>query len=151
MFGKQKILYDIVHSKKRKKIELIVLENEKVKVLAPSGKSSDQIHQLVKSNSQWIFQQQLRLREHKDKKLITYCDGSTLLYLGRQYQLRIIDGQNSIPESFSFDRGKFIVKAKCKEPKVIKALYEKWLENRAVSILEKKVNEYSDVLKIDYN
>ena len=32
---------------------------------------------------------------------------------------------------------------------MIRALYEKWLGNRAASILEKKVNEYSDVLKID--
>jgi predicted metal-dependent hydrolase len=118
-------------------------------VLAPLGKSSDQVYQLVKSSSRWIFQQQLRLREHNDKKLITYCDGSTLPYLGRQYPLRIIDGENEAPESFSFDRGKFIAKAKCKEPKIIKALYEKWLENRAASVLEKKVNEYSDLLKID--
>jgi len=58
-----------VHSKKRKKIELVVLENEKVKILSPLEKSSDQIHQLVKSTSRWIFQQQLRLREHKDKNL----------------------------------------------------------------------------------
>lgn len=149
MFGKQKIWYDIVHRKKRKKTEIVVLENEKVKVLAPLGKSSNQIHRLVKSSSRWIFQQQLRLQQHKGKKLATYRDGSTLPYLGRQYPLRIIDTEDNMHESFSFSKGKFIAKAKGKEPKIIRALYEKWLENRAAIILKKKVNEYSDVLKIE--
>jgi hypothetical protein len=62
---------------------------------------------------------------------VTYCDGSTLPYLGMQHPLRIFDVKDSSHESFSFNRGKFIVKSKSKEPNMIRALYEKWLGNRA--------------------
>jgi predicted metal-dependent hydrolase len=148
-FGKHKILYDIVHSKKRSKTEIVVLDNTKVKAFAPAGKPIDEIHQIIKSNSKWIFQKQLRLYEHKNTRL-TYFDGSILPYLGRKYSLQVFDnyGGNG-HESFSFKKGKFIAESKGKEPDVIRTLYEKWLEKRATSILEKKVNEYSRLLKID--
>jgi predicted metal-dependent hydrolase len=90
----------------------------------------------------------LRLRQHKGPKF-TYSDGSTLTYLGRKYPLQIIDAQDNTPESISFSKGKFIAKAKRKDPTIIRALYETWLENRTATILEKKVNEYSDVLSIE--
>ena len=82
-----------MHSKKRKKTEIVVLDNTKVKVLSPLGKPHEDIHQLVKSSSRWIFQQQLRLREHRSAEL-TYCDGSTLPYLGMQYPLQIFDAED---------------------------------------------------------
>lgn len=148
-FGKQKIYYDIVRSKKRKKTEIVILDNANVKILAPVQKPNKEIRQIVKSSSRWIFQKQLRLREHKNTRLM-YSDGSTLPYLGKQYLLLVFDDHNDNGhESFSFKKGKFIVKAKGKNPYMIRTLYEKWLEKRATGILEKKVNEYSNLLKVD--
>jgi predicted metal-dependent hydrolase len=148
-FGKQKIYYDIVRSKKRKKTEIVILDNANVKILAPAQKPSKEIRQIVKSSSRWIFQKQLRLREYKNTRL-TYSDGSTLPYLGKQYLLRVFDDHdNNGHESFSFKNGKFIVKSKLMEPHMIKSLYEKWLEKRAATVLEKKVNDYSNLLGID--
>ena len=148
-FGKHNIDYDIVRSKKRSKIEIVVFDNAKVKVLAPVEKPTEEIHQIVKSSSKRIFQKQLRLREHRNTRL-TFSDGSMLPYLGREYLLRVFDSNGSNGhESFSFRNGMFIVESKGKEPYVIRTLYEKWLEKRATSKLEKKVNEYSQLLKID--
>jgi predicted metal-dependent hydrolase len=140
-----------VYSKRRSKTEIIVLDNIKVKVLAPTEKPIDKIHQIVKLNSKWIFQKQIRLCQHKNTKLM-YSDGSILPYLGREYLLQVLDSNGSNGhESFSFKKGKFIVEAKGNEPYMIRTLYERWLEKRATKILEKKVNEYSSLLKIDRN
>jgi predicted metal-dependent hydrolase len=51
--------------------------------------------------------------------------------------------------SYYYCIGIFIAKSKLKEPNTIRSLYEKWLENIAASILQSKVNVYSDLLKID--
>jgi predicted metal-dependent hydrolase len=148
-FGKQKIHYDIVRSNKRKKTEIIMVDSANVKVLAPAQKPTEEIRQIVESSSRWIFRKQLRLREYKNTRL-TYFDGSTLPYLGRKYLLRVFDSHNNNGhESCSFMKGKFIIETKGKEPHMIRTLYEKWLERRATDIPEKKVNEYSNLLKID--
>ncbi len=148
-FGKQKIYYDIVRSKKRKKIEIVISDNANVKVLAPLQKTTKEIRQIVKSSSRWIFQKQLRLREYKNTGF-TYSDGSTMPYLGKEYLLRVFDNDGGYGhDSFSFDKGKFIVKSNGKEASTIRNLYEEWLEKRAVSIIEKKVSEYSTLMNID--
>lgn len=75
-------------------------------------------------------------------KPLSYLDGSKLPYLGREYLLQIfgIQSSDNDNDSFSFDKSKFIVKVKDKDDDLIRHLYEKWLENRAINLLEKSVN-----------
>ena len=148
-FGKAKIHYDIVFSSKRRKIEIVVLDSDKIKVFAPVTKTSQEIHKIVKSNSKWIFQKQLKLR-NQTKTFFAYLSGSSLPYLGKKYPLQILDTKrNNESESFSLRKGRFIVKTNNKEPNHIRNLYGNWLASKASNFLECEVKNYSKILRID--
>lgn len=148
-FGKAKIYYDIVFSPKRRKLEIVMVDSNRVKVIAPTNKTPKEIREIVKLNSKWVFQKQLKLREQKNTRL-AYLDGSALPYLGRKYSLRIIDVKRGDEnELFSLDKGRFVVKTNSEEPNHIRNLYENWLEQRAINFLNSKVKGYSKVLGID--
>ena len=87
------------------------------------------------------------MREHRNTR-VTYSNGSMLPYIGKEYR-QVFDNDNRKGHhSFSFNKGKFIVKSKGKDATVIRTLYEKWLEKRATNMLEKKVGAYSNILKM---
>jgi len=151
-FGRSRIHYDIIKSPFRKKIEIVVVGKKSINVLAPEIKGDNEIRKIVKSNSRWIFKKQLSLEENKKKKS-TYVNGSKLLYLGREYLLHVartkINANIENKEAFTFQKGKFVVRAMDIEPTNIKMLYEKWLQNRALSILQKKIRDYCKIIDLD--
>jgi predicted metal-dependent hydrolase len=152
-FGKTRIRYDIIRSPSRKNTEIVVVSKKSVNVLAPANKHHRDIHDIVKSNSRWIFRKQLQLEEQHQKGL-TYYDGSKLLYLGKKYALNVVKIENVLVSEkngriFTFHRGGFIVRVSDTHPKQIKALYEKWLEEHAPKVLKKKVQNYCKILGLN--
>jgi predicted metal-dependent hydrolase len=127
-----------------------VVDSKKVKVIAPTNKPAKEIREIVKLNSKWIFQKQLKLREQKNTKLL-YLDGSKLPYLGRKYPLQILDVKKNDDDNklFYLVKGRFVAKTNSKDPNHIRNLYENWLENRATNFLKSKVKSYSKMLGID--
>ncbi len=75
-------------------------------------------------------------------------DGSTLAYLGKNYQLKII--QRNGDDEIKFVGGKFLVylSMSVEKAKRIRSLYEDWLTLRARNIFKSKVRKYSDRLNI---
>jgi predicted metal-dependent hydrolase len=115
-FGNAKIEYNTILSPKRRKVEIVLVDSNKVIVIAPTDKSASEIREIVKSNSRWIFQRQLKLRKQKNTNLV-YLDGSALPYLGRKYPLQILDvKKNNENELFSLVKGRFVAKSNSNEP-----------------------------------
>ena len=89
-YGSERIEYDI-HFIDRKSLGIKVFPNRKVEIKAPLHTSLDKIQEKVRKRAPWILKQkdhflsfEPRITERK------YISGETHLYLGRQYQLKVI-------------------------------------------------------------
>ena len=95
---------------------------------------------------------ELHIQENKtNSKNITYVDGSTLPYLGKEYTLYLVNcGEGKEKEIFAFQRGRFVAQMTHMNHYKIKLLYEKWLEKQATKLLKKKVYNYCRVIGLDH-
>jgi len=84
------IKYRIIFSGRRS-ISLIVSPDKGVIIRAPYGTSLKSIERFVKEKSEWIRK---HLEKHSGLKRINhgkqYCDGELHLFMGREYQLKVI-------------------------------------------------------------
>ena len=158
-YGNQKVEYNLVRSKRRKTSELIVDENEII-LRVPFDKPLSEIEKILSNKIRWVIEKQ-KQQNKKEKEIIkpTYQQDSTLPYLGNNYKLKIIkknESKNKYDEII-FNEAIFIVKLKSnkknsqnknKESKQIKLLYENWLKQRCIQIVEKKINQFSKELRV---
>lgn len=89
-FGSEKIEYQISFVE-RKTLGITVQPDQKVLVKAPLDSSLDKIQQKIRKKAPWILKQKdhfLSFEPRTPKR--RYVSGETHLYLGRQYQLKII-------------------------------------------------------------
>ncbi|MDE1207101.1 M48 family metallopeptidase [Tenacibaculum larymnensis] len=89
-YGSEKIEY-YIHFVDRKSLGIKVFPNRKVEIKAPLHTSLNKVQEKVRKRAPWILKQkdhflsfEPRITERK------YISGETHLYLGRQYQLRVI-------------------------------------------------------------
>ncbi len=95
-FGQRKILYSLTQ-KARKTVRIQVLPDSTVQVTAPLGLSTEDVAKTVRHKAPWIVKQ-LRFFEqfHPLTPPRLYRSGETHRYLGRQYRLKLHQGETSI-------------------------------------------------------
>ena len=141
-------IYFYVQRKNVKNINLKVNIDKKVTLSIPMKMSLDKAKDFVKKKANWIKKQQDFYDTFAEQKEnITFEDGETVYLLGKQYKMKIIsDNHNSVVIN-----NKYIeihIKEKYIDNKnYIKKVYEKWLKQYALNILEKLVIKYQDTLK----
>lgn len=89
-FGTTRIEYRIRRSARRRTIAIAVHPGAGIVVTAPKGVRRNQISTAVQRKARWIVKQQDWLRRHHPRRPRRFVSGETLLYLGRQYQLRVV-------------------------------------------------------------
>ena len=88
------LAYTIKRSGKRRKLTITVERDRSVVVHAPSDSSDEAIRRLVESKRQWIHEKINHQQKYSDlphppgKELV---NGESVLYLGRQYRIEIVD------------------------------------------------------------
>ena len=142
ILGKTKIPYKIIKSKRR--TTEILIDKLGVQVLTSNTKNYETIHDAVQKHSKWIFKKQLELQSYIPSK-ITFKDKSKLPYLGKWHLLKII---KSHPSSFEFKDGIFHASLKNPTKKNIKKLYLEWEQQKAKSLLEKRIQKHSKLTKL---
>ena len=94
-FGSKRIKFNPEFSE-RKTLGISVTPEMKVLVKAPLNTPIDKIKERVKKRASWIIKQQQYFKSFypktPEKK---YVGGETLLYMGRQYRLRVIIGKQN--------------------------------------------------------
>ena len=90
--------YSIVYSR-RKKVTIIVERDRSVVVRAPIGTDPEKIHQVVESRKFWIRQkinhpQKYTPLPHPPGKELV--NGESLLYLGHEYKITLVDDIDEI-------------------------------------------------------
>ena len=148
LYGKKKIRFDVVQSKRIKTSEVIV-EPYRVLVRSPYSKSLQEIDSIVQRKASWIVKKQNEYEQIKNQtKRPTFAPDSRLPYLGNLLPLRIINRHQS--NKFRFINGEFIVTLRSSklDKKRVKSLYESWLSDKAPKILFPIVRKYSRVLRV---
>lgn len=91
-YGGQRIGYSARYST-RKTLALTVHPNGDVEVVAPAGTSKAAIEERLRRRASWVLQQRRYFEQFQPRTpKRRYVGGETHLYLGRQYRLKIIEG-----------------------------------------------------------
>ncbi|MEM9158425.1 MAG: YgjP-like metallopeptidase domain-containing protein, partial [Verrucomicrobiota bacterium] len=91
-FGKREIRY-CLRIAPRKKLRITVHPDLSVRIEAPKGYSSEEIQAAIQSKARWLAKQLDAVASfHPLPSPREYISGETLMYLGRQYRLRVQKG-----------------------------------------------------------
>ncbi|HJT85971.1 MAG TPA: SprT family zinc-dependent metalloprotease [Nitrososphaeraceae archaeon] len=155
-YGNRKINYTLVRSKRRKTSELIVDKNE-ITIRAPLDKSISEVEKILDDKINWIIKKQKEY-EYTFQEILkpTFLPNSTIPYLGKNYNLRIVSNnkrKNSIEiidddnllifvDNFEIDEDTELLKNK------VRYLYNKWLNQKAKEIFLIKIKKYSKLIGV---
>jgi hypothetical protein len=103
-YGSSSVEYRIIHSD-RKRLRLTVTPTGLLQVVAPHWADTERVNQLVQERAPWVFRKLRQVEAyHPLPKPLNYISGETVLYLGRQYRLKVHQG----PHSPAKLRGRFL-------------------------------------------
>ncbi|MDA0929261.1 MAG: SprT family zinc-dependent metalloprotease [Proteobacteria bacterium] len=123
-YGRDDIVFDVLFVK-RKSMEVAVHPDSSVVIKAPIGTATDEIEKRVLKRARWIRKQLAYFGQfHPRTPQHRYIGGESHLYLGRQYRLKLIEGDSG---EVKLSRGYFWITCKNKsDPKKIKNLLDSW-------------------------
>lgn len=128
----------------------IVVERGQVFVRVPISLSSSRIEKIVQSRSDWI-REKLRIQSDifipKPKEMIS---GESFSYLGKNYRLKLIRGEQSEVKLKNGYLTLFHDKnlTGVKRDKFVRQSLESWYQTRALEKFQEKVNRYEKILSI---
>lgn len=139
--------YDyIVKYSKRKTMNITVERDRKIIVHAPEGLSEQKIEELVQTKRQWIDDKLNHTQKYpavvQTKEFIS---GESLMYLGRNYQLLLINGDM---EGIDFNQ-RFCISRKNQVN--ANQLFKEWYLKQARLKIEPLAIQYAKSLGVQYN
>ncbi|MEZ4905699.1 MAG: SprT family zinc-dependent metalloprotease [Spirosomataceae bacterium] len=137
--------YEIKYSN-RKTLNITVERDRKVVVRAPSHLSVEKIDALVQSKREWL---QEKLNHAQKYPLVAetkeFVSGETLMYLGKNYQLWVVE---DAIEGIEFEQRFRISKHNQAQAN---ALFKAWYLAQALQIIEPLAKQYANSLGVAYN
>lgn len=135
------IQYTIKRSKNRKKLTITVERDKSIIVHAPNTLSDESIAEIVKAKHQWIYEKLRHPQKYQTpvapgKEIV---NGESLLYLGRQYRVEIMEGSAN---SLRFEQ-KFYIPELDNQEKSKSDLIKEWYIDRAKDKIVPKVRKYA--------
>lgn len=135
----------VVKYSTRKTLNISVERDRKIIVRAPEHLSCDKIEQIVQSKKHWIKEK----LNHAQKYPLTpdvkeFISGETLMYLGKNYQLLVVDEEI---EGIEFNQRFRISRqnqAKAND------LFKKWYLKQALHKIKPLANEFAKRLGVQY-
>lgn len=138
----------VIRTSRRKTASIKVVEG-KVSVIVPDAFSIDKIELLLTKKHRWI-KEKLALQEQViSTKPKEFVSGESFPYLGRNYRLKVIEGQYP---SIKLYQGRFVVSVRDKATDntgAIKQLIIKWFKEHAESKLIEKTARYSKIIGVN--
>lgn len=139
------IEYEIKFSK-RKTLNITVERDRKIIVRAPLNLSIEKIEEIVQSKRQWLKEKINHTQKYPvDTKPKEFISGETLLYLGRNYQLLVVD---EVIEGIEFNQ-RFRISRENQE--AANKLFKAWYMKQALSKIEPLAKMYATNLGVKFN
>ncbi len=152
-YGSQIIQFTLEY-RERKTLEISVYPDASVNVVAPIGRTYEEVEQKVRQRAFWIIEQRyffsLFLPKQPEKR---YVSGETFYYLGKQYKIKV---EQSEQEQIVLKYGIINVYVKDRtDSEQVRSLLEKWYRERAgikfherLELCHKKIKKYDVPLPI---
>ncbi len=140
-----KLDYQIVYSK-RKTVSMSVERDASVVVRAPVGMPEEKVCQAVEAKRLWLFEKTNHKQKYtSSKQRKEFVSGETILYLGRNYQLELVDTDLPVVR---FD-SRFIVSRR-NQPHAGRLL-RRWYVQRAQERLPRRAAYFADSMGVRFN
>ena len=141
-YGKIVIEYQLTYAE-RETLAIHVLPDTRVMVEAPMGSEFSEIEKRIRKRAAWILRQQRNFRRYSfEIPPRQYVSGESHRYLGRQYQLKVIQGENR-KESIKMDREHIILTVRDKnDHDRIKKLVNGWYRQQGIKIFTERVEAW---------
>lgn len=138
-YGNETIRYELRYLSTRRTLGIEVYPDQRVVVRAPVGCGDEVIARHVRKRAAWISKQLVHFQRFSPRTPPRrYINGETHLYLGRQYRLKIVQGE---PASVKMGRGRLVVAVPGRaDPAKVRDLLQVWYRDRAKII-------FTDVLE----
>lgn len=124
---------------KRRTIALILERDGSLTVRAPKRATLQDIHGFIQEKEKWIERSREKLRSIPVHPRKEFVDGETFLFLGKDYELRLVPSQR---QTLHFDSG-FTLKASAR-PRG-EAVFTKWYKSQALTIFTERVTHYANL------
>lgn len=139
-----KFNYEIKYSS-RKSINISVERDRSVIVRAPNNISKEKINCIIESKENWILDKINHSQKYPLKlEPKEFVSGETLMYLGRYYQLSVL---NEPITGVEFKQRFIISKA---NQKIANVILKDWYWEKALSKIEPKVKYYAKRLGVNF-
>jgi len=172
----KEIEFNIIR-RNRKTICIKIEENAQVVVSAPLKVSKQFILDIVQNKADWIIAKQIEIKKRGSKKVSReIAEGSTFMYLGKEYPLQLIfqGNRRNIAVEFSNEASSnnefnkhapsdiganlenkdgflqsqgFIINTNTMDEEKLKIALEKWYRAETLKIVTKRIDYYSDNFK----
>jgi predicted metal-dependent hydrolase len=137
-WGGREIAYRLSFERARRNLAITVHPDLRVTVVAPEGRSVEEVAERVQRRAGWIAKQLRQFeRWHPLPAARRYVPGESHLYLGRQYRLRVARG----PEGVSVVSGRLVVQAPSEltAPAIRRAVAD-WYGDRAHEVFARRLD-----------
>lgn len=136
-YGNTTIEYEL-HFAPRKTLAIEVHPDLRITVIAPEGKTPEVVADRVRRRAPWILRQQRELELYLPKTPPRqYLSGETHRYLGRQYRLKVIEGER---ESVKLTRGYLTVTtADKRDTERVRQRVEDWYRQQAQRVFPERL------------
>lgn len=140
-----KFEYEIKYSN-RKTLNITVERDRKIIVRAPVNLSLERIESIVESKKQWIREKLNHAQKYPAiPETKEFISGETLMYLGKNYQILVVD---EAIEGIEFNQRFRISKANQTKAN---ELFKKWYLKQALNKIEPLAKDYAKSLGVEYN
>ncbi len=150
--GFETIDYTIKKGKRKRTVAIQVISPSQVVILAPHSLTREKVEEIVRRRSQWILQNQKRLRNlARLYPAREFVSGERLLYLGREYRLNVRWAENGGQGSPAIN-GRRIVVSVGREGRAgpnkyfVREALLKWYLSEAGQVIPRRVELYSNLL-----
>lgn len=137
-YGSKTIAYRVAR-RDRKTLQISVLPDMSVEVVAPRGASGEEIQQRVLRRARWILRQIEFFRQfHPKTPVRRFESGETHLYLGRRYRLKIVQSRSA---SVKLVGGRIVIHvADPADPEAARSLFDQWQKSHARTWFERRLS-----------
>ncbi|HNB41217.1 MAG TPA: SprT family zinc-dependent metalloprotease [Anaerolineales bacterium] len=124
---------------KRRTIALIVERDGSLTVRAPRRATLNDIYGFIQEKTDWILRSREKLKAIKPIPKKAYVDGERFLFLGQEYELRLVPPQRP---ALKFDGG-FTLSTSAQERGEL--AFTKWYKTQALTLFTERVNYYANL------
>lgn len=132
-----------VEKKNRKTISLKIDENLQVLLSVPNFISQEEINDIIEDRRNWIFEKReslkRRIGELPSRAIV---DGNRLLYLGKEYTIKIIYDITLKKSQVNICNEYIYIYTNTKEEKKLNLLIENWYRSKTLFVVKECIKKY---------